>query len=47
MAKTSGGDSDPTYQLTLGIPQVKVTAADKDSEPADKCTGDFWIVTSP
>lgn len=46
MAKTSGTDSDPTYQLTLGIPQVKVTTADKDSEPTEKCTGDFWIVTS-
>lgn len=46
MAKTAGTDSDPTYQLTLGIPQVKVTAANKDSEPSEKCTGDFWIVTS-
>lgn len=46
MAKTGGEDSNPTYQLTLGIPQVKVTAADKDSEPSEKCKGDFWIVTS-
>ena len=47
MAKTSGSDSDPTYQLTLGIPQVKVTTATEASGgPSEKCTGDFWIVTS-
>ena len=48
MSKTSGSDSDPTYQLTLGIPQVKVTTATEVSGgPSEKCTGDFWIVTSP
>ena len=47
LAKTAGEDSDPTYQLTLGIPQVKVTTATEDSGgPSEKCTGDFWIVTS-
>ena len=47
LAKTSGADSDPTYQLTLGIPQVKVTTATEASGgPSEKCTGDFWIVTS-
>ncbi len=47
MAKTSGNDSDPTYQLSIGIPQVKVTTATEASGgPTEKCTGDFWIVTS-
>lgn len=46
IAKTAGEDSDPTYQLTLGIPQVKVTTATEASGgPSDNCTGDFWIVT--
>ena len=46
MAKTEGEDSNPTYQLTRGIPQVTVTKATEDSGgPTEKCTGDFWIVT--